>query len=445
MHFQLTSRTSQLAQGVGKEEKDFTMDIRELLAGMPLGAGVTALILLSLRKIAFRIDLLDRPDSRKQHEGAIPLVGGLGIYAGFVLSCLLLDIPLHEYAALIVGGLILVAVGLVDDLRELPPRARFVAQIIAALLMVYWGGIELNDLGSLLPGIDHPVTLAWACVPFTLFATVGVINALNMIDGVDGLAGSVVLNALLSLALLAWLSHDLADVSVLLLLASAATAFLGFNWRFELDKKPLMFLGDAGSLLLGFVLTWFLIKLSQGEHRAMAPTTALWLVAIPLIDTIVVMVRRIRKGRSPFTADREHFHHVLQYAGFNRRETVFIILGVSLVFSAIGIAGELYRVPEPVMLTAFLAVFATYYTLITRSWKMMRFFKRPICCRHKQDRRQLKDRRQQQIPWVGPERRHLADRRRTPDRRASGATAPNLPTPSTPQSTREKAGALGQA
>ncbi|BAN68614.1 UDP-GlcNAc:undecaprenyl-phosphate GlcNAc-1-phosphate transferase [endosymbiont of unidentified scaly snail isolate Monju] len=404
---------------------------------MLLGAGITALILFLLRKIAFRIDLLDRPDSRKQHQGAIPLVGGLGIYAGFVLTGLLLGIPLYDYAALIVGGLILVAVGLVDDLHELPPQARFVAQAIAALLMIYWGGVELTDLGYLLPGIDHPVKLAWLCVPFTVFATIGVINALNMVDGVDGLAGSVVLNALL-----AWLSHDLADVSVLLLLASAVMAFLGFNWRFKLDKKPLMFLGDAGSLLLGFVLTWFMIKLSQGEHRAMAPTTAPWLVAIPLIDTIVMMVRRIRKGRSPFTADREHFHHVLQYAGFNRRETVFIILGASVVFSAIGIAGELQRVPEPVMLAAFLAVFATYYALIMRSWRMMRFLKRSICRRHKHDRRQLQDRRQQQIPWVGPERRQLADRRQTLDRRTSGDTAPSSPTPSAPQSTGKKVGAL---
>ncbi len=421
------------------------MDIRELLAGMLLGAGITTLILFSLRKIAFRINLLDHPDSRKQHEGAIPLVGGLGIYAGFVLSCLLLDIPLHEYAALIVGGFILIAVGLVDDLHELSPHVRFVAQAIAALLMIYWGGVELNDLGYLLPGMDHPVTLAWACVPFTIFATVGVINALNMIDGVDGLAGSVVLNALLSLALLAWLSHDLADVGILLLLASAVVAFLGFNWRFKLDKKPLMFLGDAGSLLLGFMLTWFLIKLSQGEHRALAPTTALWLVAVPLIDTVVMMIRRIRKGQSPFTADREHFHHVLQYAGFNRRETVFIILGASLILSLIGIAGELHHVPEPVMLAAFLAVFAAYHALIMRSWRMMRFLKRSICRRRKHDRRQLKDRRQQQIPWNGPERRQLKDRRQTPDRRASGASAPSQPeappVSSATQSARKKAGA----
>ncbi len=398
------------------------MEPTELLSDLALGFGITAALLLILRKIAFRIDLLDRPDARKQHQGAVPLVGGLGIFAGFALTCLLLDIPLGAYRGLFAGGMILVLVGVLDDLHDLSPKARFIAQGLAALIMVYWGGVELKDLGHLIPGSDEPLQLAWVCVPFTVFATVGVINALNMIDGVDGLAGSVVMNALLGMALLAWFNGDTADTEMLLLIGSAVLAFLSFNWRFKLNRPPLMFLGDAGSLLLGFTLTWFLIKLSQGPHRAMTPTTALWLMAVPLIDTIVMMARRIRKGRSPFSADREHFHHVLQYAGFNPREAVFLILGVSITLAAVGTAGQHYGIPEYLMLALFLGVFAAYYQMIMRSWKLMRFLKRSICRRRSRDRRSNPDRRRQQIDWVGPERRQIQDRRMQ-DRRGNNDSA----------------------
>jgi len=138
---------------------------------------------------------------------------------------------------------------------------------------------------------------------------IGMLNAVNMVDGLDGLAASLVF-----IAIIAWTGDDVRNVVIPELLGAAILAFLLFNLR--LRGRALVFMGDAGSLFLGFVLTWFLVALSQGEQRLLAPVTALWLFALPLTDTISMMVRRILLRRSPFLADREHFHHILLAAGF---------------------------------------------------------------------------------------------------------------------------------
>jgi len=247
----------------------------------------------------------------------------------------------------------------------------------SSLIMAIWGGVVLTDLGQLaLSG--SVVHLTWFALPFTVFATIGVINSLNFIDGVDGLAGMVSLITLVGLGIILYSSGDFKLVKILGLCGSVLFAFLLFNWRFSGTRKALVFMGDAGSMFLGFFFAWFFIKISQGDHRVMAPVTALWLFAVPLIDTVTMMIRRILKGRSPFAPDREHFHHLLQMAGFGAKGTTLVILAASTIFAAIGLAGHFLEIGEWIMFYGFLPLFAAYFFTIMHAWKFMRFLKRAI-------------------------------------------------------------------
>ena len=297
------------------------------------------------------------------------------MFLGLGFGLLTLDLPLSQLRAFIGGAMILVTIGLLDDLHELSPSIRFAAQIFAAALMATWGGVILNDFG-LLVSDSFVVTLSWLALPVTVFATVGVINALNMVDGVNGLAGSVSLVAVASMIIIAVESGDALATHWLGIVSVVLLAFLFFNWRFR--KPALSFMGDSGSMLIGFVLAWNLINLSQGEQRAMAPVTALWLFAIPLIDNLTMMVRRMRKGKSPFAADCEHFHHLLQCAGIGKFQTTVAITLMSILYAGFGLYGHFTGIPEHIMFFLFLALFFAHLFIIMRAWKTMRFLKRHI-------------------------------------------------------------------
>ncbi|TNF98355.1 MAG: undecaprenyl/decaprenyl-phosphate alpha-N-acetylglucosaminyl 1-phosphate transferase [Gammaproteobacteria bacterium] len=345
-----------------------------LIYSMLLGFGVTALLLQSLRRVALHINLVDTPDVRKDHVGAIPLIGGLAMFIGFSFAILLLEIPINHLRSFFAGCMILIIVGVLDDLRELSSYVRFAAQIIAAFIMIEFGNVQLIDFGAIGTSVE-PVQLGIYAVPLTIFATVGVINALNMIDGLNGLAGLVSLITTLSMVLLCWIAGSIDSAQILLLLATVIIAFLLFNCRYHAGKTALAFMGDAGSMFLGFVLCWYFIQLSQGEQRIMSPVTALWIFAVPLIDTVTMMLRRILKRRSPFSADQEHVHHLLLKAGFNHLETVMIIFLIAITFAAIGIAAYLSGYSEARLFVIFLACFAIYFFMTLHAWKFMRFLK----------------------------------------------------------------------
>lgn len=350
------------------------MDKNLLVSGFAAFA-VVSLLLWILEPAARHIGLVDHPGGRKAHQSPTPLIGGIAMSIGFAFSVLWLDVPISDYRLLFAGVLILVTVGALDDAHELSARARFIAQIAAGLIMTLGAGVVLEDLGQLaLPG--HLLTLGILSVPATVFATVGVINAVNMSDGLDGLAASLMLVAVSALILIAASRGDASNLSVLTLLAGALLAFLMFNLR--LHGSALVFMGDAGSMFLGFVLTWFLVELSQGENRLLAPVTALWIFALPLIDTVSMMLRRALLGRSPFSADREHFHHILIAAGFTAKQTLLVMLALAVTAASIGLAGHFAGAAEHWMLVAFLGLFVLHFGVVMRAWRVKRFLNKPL-------------------------------------------------------------------
>lgn len=326
--------------------------------------GITCIMTLTLIPWASRVGLVDVPAGHKAHSGPTPLVGGLAIYLALLLSFVWFPFLSRQMLPFISGATLLLVVGILDDLHQLKPSTRFLAQIIAALIMTLWGGVVLDDLGELL-GDEHLI-LGPLAVPFTLFAVVGVINAMNMIDGLDGLAGGL---ALVPLTVLGLGATDPAAGALLTLLGVAVLAFLLFNLRLPGRPQARVFLGNGGSMLLGYALAWFLVDFSQEPHQSIAPVTALWLLAVPLVDTICAILRRALSRVSPFAADRRHLHHILLARGCTATGTLAILLGLAVVLAAKGRLAEALGAPQSLIFGAFLGLLGVCFWNIQRFWQ----------------------------------------------------------------------------
>ena len=325
--------------------------------------------------------LLARPDARKQHLGDIPLVGGPAIVLSVALVMLLRNQWTPGLQVLAWSAGIVFFTGIADDRWTLPVPLRFALQILALLGMVFFGGVQLFNFGHLMwPGL---LGLGPLAIPLTVFSALGVINAFNMIDGMDGLSSSLALVALGSLTFFAGRGGFAEEQLVLLVIAGATAGFFLMNFRFPWRAKAWVFLGDSGTSWIGFVLAWFFISLSQndpvqGTRQAYAPITAIWLFALPLMDTTYVMIRRAREGRPIFQGDRNHLHHLFLRSGFPVRVTWSIMSGAALLMALIGTYAELRHWPEWAMFYAYLVLSLAYLFWMNRSWKQRRFLGRQI-------------------------------------------------------------------
>jgi UDP-GlcNAc:undecaprenyl-phosphate GlcNAc-1-phosphate transferase len=385
------------------------------LLGPVLAFVVTVVVIVNVRPLAVAYGLVDMPDSRKRHQGQIPLIGGLAIFAGSTVAMTvqyaLLGRPnlgTVDLTALLLASALLVAIGVWDDFSDLPAFVRLLAQCAAVLAMIYGGHVVLLDLGHLVPGGER-LALGAMAVPFTVFGCIGVINAVNMIDGLDGLSGSLTLISLLGLGVANALWGHVGNQHLIVIIAACVSAFLLFNLRTLWRDRAWVFLGDAGSMFLGLTLCWLTISMSQGATRVISPAVALWFLMLPIYDAVSMMLRRVLKGRSPFSADREHLHHIFVLAGFSVAETVTLMSGIAVVGVVIGLLGAYFVVPDWVLAALFLAGGAAYFWTIRRAWRVMRFMRRSICRRSR-----VADRRTAAATdYTGPERRSGHERRLT--------------------------------
>jgi UDP-GlcNAc:undecaprenyl-phosphate GlcNAc-1-phosphate transferase len=298
--------------------------------------------------------------------------------------------------------------------------------MLAALIMVFGADIVLRDVGSL--GNNYELlTLGMLAVPFTVFAMVGVVNAINMSDGLDGLAGSLTLVSLLGFMAATELFGNGEGLGLLAILGAAIVGFLLLNYRMPWRPRAVVFLGDSGSMFLGFTVAWFAIKFTQGDSKVLAPAAVLWFLMLPLFDTATLTVRRVLKRRPPFGADREHLHHIFLLAGFTVSETVAIMAALSLFGVGVGLAGTYFQVPDSLLLGSFLFLGGLYFWMIMHSWSAMHFLRYSINRRDCPiDRRTTPDRRTySNVVHLGPERRSGIERRhdlrRSLDTQATGA------------------------
>jgi len=276
---------------------------------------VTMILIPPVMKWADKIGAIDLPDARKVHTQAIPRVGGIAMVAGSVLSVLLLADLNQQVIAILVGFLVIWGFGLWDDKCDLNYKVKFLGQLLAVVIVVTWGDVIVRTF----PFIDGHIP-DYLAIPLTIFALVGITNAINLSDGLDGLAGGT---SLITISIIALLAYDAGGEMVVLISMAVAGSILGFLRHNTHPAR--LFMGDTGSQFLGFSLGVLVIVLSQSVNSAMSPIIPLFILGLPILDTMAVMGQRIYEKRSPFSPDKNHIHHKLLDIGFDQYEAVFII------------------------------------------------------------------------------------------------------------------------
>jgi len=333
-------------------------------------AAVTSLLaVFALRPVASKLGLEDLPNHRKSHTGAVPLLGGLSTFAGLLVAWLISMPIVRGFGIYLLCSLLLVILGAIDDAREVPARFRLWAQVTLGALLAFGSGVYLTSFGNLL-GFG-PIALEWLGPVVTVAAVIGATNAYNMMDGIDGLAGSMSLITLISLGCLFTLAPGFRlELALAVTIAMALMPYMAANLRIYPFRKKI-FMGDAGSMFIGFSVVWLLVNATRPGDMAMRPVTALWIIAIPLMDMVAIMIRRFLKGQSVMKPDREHLHHIFMRAGFSDRQALAIITAAALLCAGLGLAGEYFKVPEWVMFVTFLAMFVLYYWSLTHIRRLL--------------------------------------------------------------------------
>jgi len=314
------------------------------------------------------VNLVDEPGGRKSHEGRVPLAGGIVIFAG--LSCATLF--LHENSkawAIVISGAPLFLLGIIDDRFDLTARVRILAQLGIGLMLVFGFGINISQLDSV-SGVAPILLAPFVATLFTLFCVCGVLNATNMADGIDGLLGSMACVSLMGIAMLCIGAHALQEAAISHLMLGLLAGFLAYNLGFFGAEKR-VFLGDSGSMLIGLVLLVLLVDLSQKNSPVLTPTSAGWLLGLPLLDAVSVMARRVVQGRSPFTAGRDHFHHVLQDLGLSKTETLKLMIVLQFAFVAVGLFANWTEFPQYYFFWAFVVVTLTQFFSISSGVRLI--------------------------------------------------------------------------
>ena len=313
--------------------------------------------ILILRIAAQSLNLIDRPDYRKKHEEPIPMIGGLAIYISLVLTSLLFKLP-YILDILIFSSSIVLIIGLLDDIFNLGIIIRLIAQIIASLVVIF-SGLLVVDIGNISTlGLISMGTFSGI---FTIFAVISLTNAFNFIDGLDGLAGGLVLIALISLIIFQYSEVGIRDPEIIIILFSSVLVYWLINMSYTPLKK--IFLGDSGSLLLGFLVSWLLIYYAHPDVRTFHPVLVLWCVTIPVFDITSVVIRRLVTRNNVFLPDLSHIHHLILKLGYSKQFTLWIILLSGVLFSFLGFFSYKLFGPGSSLLLFF--IFLTLYCFVS--------------------------------------------------------------------------------
>ncbi|MCW7553201.1 hypothetical protein NX722_11235 [Endozoicomonas gorgoniicola] len=332
---------------------------------------LSVLLIKIWKLIAWNIQLVDKPNARKIHTSAVPLVGGIVVYLSIFVTALIVGRNSIELYCYLAAAGALVITGAFDDKYDISAKLRLFIEFVAAGLMIFGAGIYVDNLGNLF-GLGDVVLPAFVAVPFTILAVAGYINAVNMADGLDGMAASLGIMTIVTLMILVNGKQAFAIPSVTL--AAALMGFLVYNLQIVRGLRK-VFMGDAGSMLLGFTFVWLVIDFSQSHGTSTAlfsPVTALFVLGLPLVDMLATLARRIKKGQNPMKPDKTHVHHILLHAGYTPRQTLAIIIIIGALFHALGMVLHFTGASDLVQLIAFIVVCGLYYEAVLHAFSVSR-------------------------------------------------------------------------
>ena len=324
-----------------------------------------------LVKIALLKNIVDNPDARKLQRTPVPVLGGVAVFFGVVIAigCMSAVVDCSGLPVVIMAMMAMLYTGTMDDILNLSPSLRLLIEIVVVLLLVFVGGYCINDFHGLW-GIG-PIS-SWYAVPLTVFATVGIINAINLVDGVNGLSSGY---CIMACTIFGILFHLAGEEAMTILAVVSVGALIPFFLHNVFGKTSKMFIGDGGTLVMGTVMSVFVIAILQSGSRVLS---------VPVFDTLRVMSTRMLKGSSPFRPDKTHLHHMFIDMGCSHVATTLAILGLNTAvvlcwwaFEAAGfsIAVQLYAVVG----MSLLATFGLYHFMqwhIRRDTKFMGIIRR---------------------------------------------------------------------
>ena len=313
--------------------------------------------------LAKRTGAMDEPDARKVHKKPIPRIGGLAIYAGFTVAIIFVAIKfgfdaemINEVVGLTFSGSLIVALGLVDDYKNLPAKIKLLGQIGAAAVLVLLFDVRIDfvtdPFGDYIYLDNFPIP--HLAIPVTMFWLVGLTNTVNLIDGLDGLAAGVASIASFTILLIA-LEQNFVLVAILTAaLAGAAVGFLKYNFH-----PAEIFMGDTGSMFLGFMLAGISVTGAVKSVATIALIVPIFALGLPILDTTFAIVRRLRGGVPIFKPDKGHLHHRLLSVGFTQRQAVLLMYVISALFglSAIALTAVSCQIAVLILFVVFVAIF----------------------------------------------------------------------------------------
>lgn len=330
--------------------------------------------LFLMRKVARTIGLVDKPNERKHHKGAVPLVGGISIFLSIAQFLTAKPEVIPNSFLFLCCLTVLIVVGALDDKFDISFKIRLTVQALLSISMMVFADLQLDNIGNIFGTGELHFGILSSVV--TTFAVIGAINAFNMVDGIDGLLGGLAIVTFAGIAVLLNIENKYGLAYLCIVFIAAIVPYICMNLGiFGRERK--VFMGDAGSMMIGFTVIWLLLGASQ-EHstNSIRPVTALWLIAVPLMDMTAIMIRRVKRGHSPFKPDREHLHHIFQRLGLSPRQTLFVICSFASLLASFGIYGELSAISESSMFIMFIVCFICYAIAMNYVWRITSWFRR---------------------------------------------------------------------
>ena len=298
--------------------------------------------------ISFFLGLIGMPNKRMSHTGEVPNVGGLNICFSFMLTYLLFEFnQMSQSQFFLIGLFAIMAVGFIDDVLILTPIAKILGETLAGIALIGFADIRLTHLHGIF-GIEQIGIIPSYLL--SLFVLLAIINAINLIDGVDGLASGLGMLYCIFFAIYFHLAGEISWSILGICMVGALAVFFIYN---VFGSREKIFMGDSGSLLLGYLLTAFVFhfceinayhEVPEVLHMSAAPAVAICVLTVPIYDTIRVSLTRIKQHRSPFEPDKNHIHHLLLRTGLNHIQTTCVLLSVSVLFIALGILGRNWNI-----------------------------------------------------------------------------------------------------